>query len=158
MRGQVERFLVRLNELGTGSSDLTLIVPHFPDPRFVWLQRHDVAAQAVSWAKAIQTGYWHHWDTPPSHPDLVYDHEQVDALAREASAHNAAWRSWFSISEIEPLAVWFEELVADPIGVTREVLTHVGVADECVTARQLTVSARDRLNEDWLASYRRQQG
>ncbi len=72
----------------------------------------------------------------------------ADALAREASAHNAGWRSWFSANEIEPLAVWFEELVADPVGVTRDVLRHLGVDSQRVPVRELTVSSHDR-RDNW---------
>jgi len=40
------------------SSDIELIESVFPRPRFVWIRREDVVAQAVSWSKASQTGQY----------------------------------------------------------------------------------------------------
>jgi LPS sulfotransferase NodH len=40
----------------------------------------------------------------------------IEALAHEAAAHDAAWRSWFDANEIQPFVVHFEDLVADTAG------------------------------------------
>jgi LPS sulfotransferase NodH len=153
MWGYLEDVLARLGELGPASSDKSLIERHFPQPRFVWIRREDIAAQAVSWAKAIQCGRWHHWDALDPHAAPAYDGDQIDALAREAEAADAAWRTWFAANEIRPFVVRFEDLVADKIGVTREVLHFVGVASDEAPIRELTVRAGDRLNTEWLARY-----
>ena len=153
MWGYLEDVLARLGELGDASSDKSLIERHFLQPRFVWIRREDIAAQAVSWAKAIQSGGWHHWDALDPHAAPAYDGDQMDALAREAAAADAAWRTWFAANEIRPFVVRFEDLVADKIGVTREVLHFMGVAADEAPIRELTVGASDRLNTEWLARY-----
>lgn len=158
MWGYLEDLLARLSELGDADSHKSLIERHFPHPRFVWIRREDLAAQAVSWAKAIQTGHWHHWDARDPHASLVYDREQIETLAREAAAADAAWRAWFAANEIQPLAVRFEDLVADRVGVTRAVLGFLGVAAECAPVAELTVRTSDRLNTEWLARYRTSAG
>jgi len=84
----------------------------------------------------------------------VYDHKQVDALAREAAAHDAAWRAWFAANGIEPLVVRFEDLIADTLGSTRTVLEFLGVAARDVAIAELTVKVSDGLNNEWLARYR----
>lgn len=150
MWGYFEDLLTRLRELGDASLDVSLLARHFPSPRFVWLRRDDVAAQAVSWAKAIQTGHWHHWDARDPDAAAVYDRGQIDALAREAATHDAAWRAWFAANEIEPLVVRFEDLVADTVAATRAVLDFVGVAADDVSIAELTVKTSDDLNSDWL--------
>ena len=150
----LEDLLSRLRELGDISSDGSLIERHFPRPRFVWVRRESVAAQAVSWAKAIQTGHWYHWDTREPHGALAYNREQIDALAREAAAGDAAWREWFAANEIQPFAVRFEDLVADTVGVASAVLGFLGVVAEGVPVSELTVRTSDRLNTEWLARYR----
>jgi LPS sulfotransferase NodH len=83
----------------------------FPQPRFVYLWRENVVAQAVSWSRAAQTGYYHHWDT--AHGEATFDPEQIDALVREALENRAAWRRWFEAYGIEPLPVRFEDLVRE---------------------------------------------
>lgn len=40
-------------------SELELLVDQFGRLRFVHLRRLDVVAQAVSWAKSLQTHFWH---------------------------------------------------------------------------------------------------
>jgi LPS sulfotransferase NodH len=154
MWGYTADLLARLRQLGDASSDLALIEAHFPSPRFVWIRRDDAVAQAVSWARAIQTGRWHHWDPLMPQAAATYDREQIDALGAEIAADNAAWRAWFAANEIDPLEVRFENLVADPAGVTRTVLRFLGIAAGGVRITELTVRASDRLNEEWLGRYR----
>jgi len=149
----VEELLARLRELGPVLTDTSLVERHFPNPRYVWIRRGDVAAQAVSWAKAIQTGRWHHWDTGGS-GEVVYDRDQIDVLAREAAKHDGAWRAWFAANEVEPFMVLFEDLVADTVGVTREVLAFLGIAGEGVAIAEWTVRSGDGVNAEWLARYR----
>jgi trehalose 2-sulfotransferase len=74
----LEDLLVRLRQLGDASPDRSLIGRHFPSPRFVWIRREDVIAQAVLRARAIQTGRWHHWDARDPHAVPVYDRQQID--------------------------------------------------------------------------------
>jgi LPS sulfotransferase NodH len=129
----------RLRQLGDCPSDLSIIDRHFPSPRFVWIRREDVVAQAVSWSKAIQTGRWHHWDTPRPRAVSAYDRHQIDVLTREAAANDAAWGAWFAANEIDPLTVRFEELVADPVCVTRDVLEFLDIDADGVAITPLTL-------------------
>jgi LPS sulfotransferase NodH len=108
----------------------------------------------VSWAKAIQTGHWHQWDSPDPHAIPVYDRDQIDALARIAAEHKAAWSRWFSANAIEPLTIRFEELVAEPHAVTRAALVFLGIAADDVSIAELTASTHDRTSDDWLARHR----
>jgi LPS sulfotransferase NodH len=125
----------------------------FPHPRYVFLWREDVVAQAVSWARAIQTGYYHHWNTPEG--EATFDFGQIDALVREASANSASWRCWFAENEIEPFSVRFEELTANKEEVTRSVLRFL----EIELPRRARISAQttragDSVNTEWVARYR----
>jgi trehalose 2-sulfotransferase len=107
MWGYMEDLLVRLRQLGDVSPDRSLIEHHFPGPRFFHIWREDVVAQAVSWARAIQTGRWHHWDAREPDAPPVYDRRQIDALAREAAMHDVAWRKWFAANEVDALPLAF---------------------------------------------------
>ncbi len=151
MWGYFEGLLARLGE--PGDDVLSAIERHFPRPRFVWVRREDVVAQAVSWAKAIQTGLWHHWDTPGPHADPVYDGEQIAALAREAAEHDAAWLRWFAAHEVQPLTVRFEDLVADPFGTTQTVLGFLELRVDRADIAELTARTSDAVSAEWLARY-----
>jgi trehalose 2-sulfotransferase len=157
MWGSMARFLDKLRNLPGEEvvSDRGLIESFFPQPRFVLVWREDVAAQAVSWAKAIQTGRWHHWDSPRPHAKPRFAFDRIDALAHEATAHDAAWRRWFSENGIAAFRVRHEDLVEDMDGVTRSVLAFLEIApppDLAVTAQ--TVRAANALNREWVARYR----
>lgn len=155
MWAYLEDLVDRLRELGGDTTpDASLFARHFPCPHFVWVRREDVTAQAVSWARAIQTGRWHHWDARVPHAAPVYDREQIDALAREAAAHDAAWRAWFAANRIDPFLVRFEDLVSDPVGMTGSVLGFLGTAADNVRITELTVRTGDRLNDEWVARQR----
>ena len=155
MWGYVPDFIERLeSEAGGGHANHgSLVADVFPRPRFVWVRREDVVAQAVSWARAIQTGYWHHWDVAGG--EARFDFDQIDALVREASEHNEAWQRWFAENTIDALWIRFEDLVRDKEGVTREVLRFLAIeipASRVISA--LTETTPDASNEDWVARYR----
>jgi LPS sulfotransferase NodH len=158
MWGQVEDLLTRLKQADEGAPHAALFAQHFPKPRFIWIHRKDRVAQAVSWAKAIQTGRWHHWDTASLLGAPVYNREEIDALAAEVAAGNAAWRAWFANNDIEPLGVLFEDVIADPAAVTRGALEFLGIQANGVSIAELTVRSTDPVNEGWLDRYRASAG
>jgi LPS sulfotransferase NodH len=150
---QIADLIVRLKRVGDASSPRALFQQQFPKPCFIWIRREDIVAQAVSWARAIRTGQWHHWDTPsPEAPE--YDGEQIDALTAELAADNAGWGNWFATNEIEPFTIGFEDLVADPDNATRDVLRFLEIDADDVSIGELTVRTSDQLNEEWLRRYR----
>ncbi|HEY3051434.1 MAG TPA: Stf0 family sulfotransferase [Gaiellaceae bacterium] len=137
--------------------DRLLVERFFPQPRYVFLWREDVVAQAVSWARAVQTGYYHHWDRPVG--KATFELDQIDALVREASANSASWRRWFAENEIEPFVVRFEDLVENKEPVTRSVLAFLEIelpSNARIAAR--TIQAGDFVNAEWIARYKRSQG
>ena len=94
------------------ASDLEVLVEAFGPIHFVWLRRGDDIGQAVSWARAEQTGYWHQGDAARATPQL--DISQVDDLVRTVRDHNDAWRTWFADQRVEPQEVAYEDLIANP--------------------------------------------
>ena len=118
------------------------------------LHREDVVGQAVSWARAEQTGYWHDGDpTPSAEPRL--DLEQINRLVDTIHDHNTAWNDWFVAQDADPLLVTYEDLVADPAPMIRRILDSVGVS---APAGWRPASAHrrqaDELNADWVRRYR----
>jgi LPS sulfotransferase NodH len=101
------------------------------------MRRRDCEAQAASFARAIQTGHWHHWDPPPrgepaQRPDMVA------ALCDEIERLERGWERWFDEYGVNPLEVVYEELADDPVGNTMRVLSFLGLSTD-VEPRPLTV-------------------
>ena len=127
----------------------------FPEPRLIHLWREDVAAQAVSWSLASQTGYYHHWDTPRGEPRYSFD--EISGLARLAAESTECWRRWFREHGVEPLEVRFEDLVADQAGTSRRVLDYLGLElppGTDIEAR--TAPASPEMAQEWLDRYCRE--
>ena len=157
MWGSVAPLVDELHATRRARRDLDALEHAFGPLRLVHVVRENVVAQAVSWARAEQTGYWQRGDQPRRKPQL--DLGQVDRLVRTITEHNSAWRSWFAVEASPALQITYEELVADPRHTVQRVLDHVGVhppmgwTPEASTARQA-----DDLNVDWERRYRAARG
>jgi len=70
---------------GSAVTDLGLLSAQLGRLRFVHLRRRDVVAQAVSWAKALQTYYWHPGEAvKPGGQRPHYDEELIGRLAPQS--------------------------------------------------------------------------
>lgn len=145
--------LLRLLRGTRGLSDRQLLEASLPDPRFLWLQRDDDVAQAVSWWKATATGVWLHGGASAGEPE--FDFEAIDARVRQVRRQNDAWRQWFAEMGIEPLTITYEELVRDPAAVTRSVLAYLELeAPAGLVIEPRTVRQGGARNEEWARRYR----
>jgi len=150
MRPELDRLL---EQLPAAAGDAEALARVFPEPRFVWLRRRDVLAQAVSWSKAIQTGRFHHWDAARAEP--VFDRTQIEGLASELRVADDRWRRWFADASVTPLEVEYEELASAPDPLLRKVLAFLGLdlsRDAVVAAR--TVRSADTVDAEWLRRLR----
>jgi LPS sulfotransferase NodH len=137
------------------ANDLSVLRSFFPQLRFVWVQREDVVAQAVSWAKAVQTGQWASFQDAEREPS--FDFDQIDALYHAVRVYDGAGKRWFAEHEIEPLRIAYEELAASDAGVTADVLSLLGL--EPLPGAPLSVDLEltkqaDATNQEWADRYR----
>jgi trehalose 2-sulfotransferase len=141
---------------GRRTSDVELLTAAFGRTRFVHLRRTDVLAQAVSWARAEQTHFWHPGeDAVPGGQQPHFDRELIGGLVHTIDAHEKAWRAWFEAHGVVPHEITYEKLAADPTGVTRAVLAFLGL--DLPAGRTIEVRDRrqaDHLNADWIARFR----
>jgi LPS sulfotransferase NodH len=107
MWGSLERMVEGLGRV-PGKPDLLVLEEALGSLTFIHLRREDIAAQAVSWCRAEQTGYWQQGDvvTGEPHQDIA----QTRLLMETIREHNAAWRAWFDAQGVEPHTVTYEQL------------------------------------------------
>lgn len=140
------------------SSDSALLSRVFGNTRFVYIQRDDVVAQAVSLLRAEQTDLWHITGQSDSEPQQIqphYDFTQIRQNVLELQQHNVAWCHWFRQQEIKPFFVHYEQLAASPTAVTHRVLDFLGI--ERPTESWGNVSNKrmsDEINLEWVQRYR----
>jgi LPS sulfotransferase NodH len=136
-----------------GHRDIDVLERALGPVRLLHLTRLDVVAQAVSWARAEQTGFWHQGDKSDATAEL--DLDQVERLVATIHEHNEAWRTWFRAQPVEPLRLTYEVLVSDPVETVRRVLEFVGTAPPVDWAPVSTPERQaDSLNAEWVRRYR----
>lgn len=136
-------------------SDLEALQRELGQTRFVHLRRSDVLAQAVSWAKAEQTGYWQDEDSVVPGRRPRFDFDGIDGYVRTINEHNMAWRRWFATSAISPLVVLYEDLVANLEPAVAEIMGFLGLElPEGHVVQPSTRKQADEVNEDWARRYR----
>jgi LPS sulfotransferase NodH len=153
MWGSLDPLVAGLDRHGSKRSDLEVLEAALGPLRFVHLRRRDVRSQAVSWARAEQSGYWQQGDEVRAEPRL--DLDQIDDLLRTIDEHEAAWRAWFSAEGVDPLEVDYESVVSDPAGTVRSILgwIHVRPPADWVP-RPAHRRQADGTNADWVRSHR----
>jgi trehalose 2-sulfotransferase len=152
MWGTLHRVVDGLGAAPRPRGDLEVLVDAFGQLRLVQLRRDDVVGQAVSWARAEQTGYWQDGDRSSAEPR--FDLGQIDELVRTIRAHNAAWSTWFAQHGVEPHVVTYEDVIADPRQAALGVLDQLGSglpSDWRPAPRQRRQA--DEVNAAWVRRY-----
>jgi LPS sulfotransferase NodH len=154
MWGSIEHVVARLPP---ADRDLAALERALGPLRLVHLRREDTVAQAVSWTRAEQTGYWQLGDDRHAPPRM--DLDRIDATVRGIRAHERAWSDWFDGQGVQPLRVTYEELVRDPGGTVHRILAHLSVdAPPGWDPRSPHEKQADKLNAAWTDAYRTRAG
>jgi LPS sulfotransferase NodH len=152
MWGTLDSIVQGLNPSFGTRRDLEVLSDAFGPPLFVHLRRRDIVRQAVSWARAEQTGYWQQGDAACRQPHL--DLDQIDNLVRTIREHNDAWAAWFAQEGVQPHALAYEDLVTDPRLAVRSILDHLGVVPPPDWQPEFShVRQADQLNDEWVRRY-----
>lgn len=160
MWGTMDYLVERLGTVfpALAGGDLNVLNKAFGHTGFIFLQREDVLAQAVSWLRAEQTNVWHQTDQEVSRQpeqEPRFDFDQIYKLVQMIEKHNSAWRAWFDTLGIHPHLVRYEDLEADPVGATSGILDFLGL--KLPPGRRIKTRHRrlaDELNAQWIDRYR----
>ncbi len=121
------------------------------------MRRRNHVEQAVSWAMACQTGIWSQRAEEKSQPRAIskFDFKVIDEWCRRIAAHEAAWANYFHQNQIEPLVLFYEDVVASHRAAAERVLGFLGVPFP--PAMQIPLPALQkqatRTSEEWAARY-----
>jgi LPS sulfotransferase NodH len=123
---------------------------HFPDIRFIWIYRHDLLGQAISFALAKQTKKFRSYESrTPVEPD--YDRHQIEALIARIAEEDAAWRSYFARAGIEPLRLCYEDFASGPMPYLKSIgkMVDVPIREELPASAAKMKVQRDDINRRW---------
>lgn len=120
------------------------------DARYLYVNRRDKIAEAISMAKALQTNSWMSFASARRAP-LFYSREFIGDCLREVMRQTEDWWRWFGSCAIEPYVVDYEEFIADvPAGVA-EIAHWLDIefnADEEVVLPKVERQSDD-INREW---------
>lgn len=125
-----------------------------PNLRFVLLSRRDLLGQAISWARALQTGQYR--SSQPAKQMAMFDADliqnQLVAIARE----RARWEMFFARTGIEPLRLEYETLIMDPCNVVHQVADLMDLSSPpSLDLSKVTVEKQsDSLSLEWAKRFR----
>jgi LPS sulfotransferase NodH len=92
----------------------------FPEIRFIWLQRADLLAQAISLTIARQTGVWHQTSEAPRN-SVRYDSAQLSRAIESIANSYRYWARFFAQHGITPKVLTYESLCRQPDEAVREI-------------------------------------
>ena len=129
MSWYLDDFLARLrNTRAFGrTNDLTMLRNAFPRLRFVHIARRHKLRQALSTARALQTGLWKVQDGKTASREPQFDPELIEQSLREAERQERIWYTFFQRIGITPFHVEYEELCRDYEGTIRGVLDFLKI-------------------------------
>lgn len=156
----LKAFAMQLDQLQRSNPNLlsdvlAAILPSGGRRRTVYLRRRDRVAQVVSYARASLSGVWHKVQESAVAPPLDYSQSVLDAAERGIALQESVWAKLFSDLKIEPLELWHEDVLDDPIAASRAVADYVGVVLDpaaCVEAPQIEKQAVGDAQE-WIERY-----
>jgi LPS sulfotransferase NodH len=124
---------------------------------YIYLNRRDKLAQAVSMAKAMQTDAWTSMDGVPE-IILRYDEAFITQCLEDIQQQRLGWLRWFEMNNITPFVVNYEDLVADKASVIRRIVELFDVANDEPEEVRLPVTQKqgDGTNIEWAARFRRE--
>jgi LPS sulfotransferase NodH/glycosyltransferase involved in cell wall biosynthesis len=150
------------------ATDGELLAHSFPNLHYIFLTRTDKLRQAISYIRAVGTGYWHHkiradtatplWtgvDRATGAADPDFDGSLIDRQMETLQQHETIWRDFFRRNAIEPLEIVYEDLAADYVMQTRRVLEFLGVpwSPSATIRAPSLVKQADEITQEWVARY-----
>jgi trehalose 2-sulfotransferase len=121
---------------------------------FIYINRRDKVAQAVSMAKAMQTNAWISFDQATG-KNMRYDAGFIEQCKNELEQQRLNWWRWFDANGVTPFVVTYEDLLADKDSVVRSVVELLEVQNDAPDAIDLPVVEKqaDEINAEWAARF-----
>lgn len=154
-----ETHLARVREWGTtpnGVFGAKLMWGHRPElpfepTHFVWVRRPDVARQAISLWRAMQTQSWRSEDSRAGRAE--YSESAIRHLAAMLTEHDAAWERFLAGRPV--LELTYDQIAADLPGTLERTLSHLGIARPPDWPPPLPAMRRqaDAASEQWYEAF-----
>src|SRR5207247_6401752 len=117
MSWYLDNFLTGLRDTrafgDAATDDLALLRNAFPRLRFVHIHRGHKLRQALSTARALQTGLWKVQECKTTVREPEFDADLIEQSLKEAERQEKIWHDFFQRNTIRPFRVEYEKLCQD---------------------------------------------
>ena len=119
--------------------------------RWVYLERRDRIAQAVSWARATQSGRWNVLVGEGAGGTEQYNYLLIRYKLWSIDAERRAWRRFFDRLGVQPLNLVYEDFVAAPLETLARIGEFLGLREPLTlpSAETRIRKQRDQVNQRW---------
>ena len=161
--------LARTTQRFSKSHDLEIIHSLFPNPKFIFLKRLDVVAQAVSATIAYQTNQWGllredtlhpsatqaDFNQPPKPMEIQFQPIRIFALERRLRRDNQNWEDFLLQHSLPYHEVIYENLAENFVPEMQGVLKYLGFEPnpEHWTLEPPTLKQATQINQDFSRTY-----
>ena len=155
MSWYLDDFLSRLRATrafgDAGTGDLKLLRNAFPRLQFVHVVRRHKLRQALSKARAVQTGLWKVQKGKTIQREPQFDAELIEQCLKEGQRQEKAWECFFQRIGVNPFRVEYEKLCQDYEGTIRAVLDFLRISLPRRTriGPPVTVRQADDISRAW---------
>ncbi len=95
--------------------------------RVIELRRRDRTAHAISYARALLSGIWRKEQEPDDRPEPEYSREAFTRAMRMIEQQEESWQAMYRDLHVEPLVIWYEDVLADSAAGIDAVADYLGV-------------------------------
>ncbi len=134
---------------------LSGVLSQMKNAKVIYLEREDHLAQAVSQARALQTGQWTSLhDSPKAAP--VYDAKLIQWCHDHLKVQRLGWQTFFDQNKLSPFRVDYDAFVASPQNIASEAIAHIGAPAAPVSPTSLPniTKQSDGLNVEWATRFK----
>jgi LPS sulfotransferase NodH len=153
MSWYLDDFLARLRASHAfgDADDFTMLRNAFPRLRFVHIVRRHKLRQALSTARALQTGLWKVQEGKTALREPQFDAELIEQSLREAERQENIWYTFFQRIGIVPFQVQYEELCRDYEATIRDVLDFLKISlpRDAYIGPPVTIRQADEISRIW---------
>jgi LPS sulfotransferase NodH len=155
MSWYLDDFLARLRDSrafgDTATKELTMLRNAFPRLRFVHIVRRHKLRQALSTARALQTGLWKVQEGKTALREPQFDAELIEQSLREAERQENMWYTFFQRNGIAPFQVEYEELCRNYEATIRGVLDFLKISlpRNARIGPPVTIRQSDEISRIW---------
>jgi LPS sulfotransferase NodH len=151
----LQEFLARLRETrafggGSAAQDLEMLRSAFPELQFIQIVRRNKVRQAVSKARAAQTGLWKIQEGNCAVAEPEFDSGLIASCLEDTRREEMIWNRFFERLKIEPFQIEYEDLAEHYAESITAVLRFLKIRlPRRSRLRPVTIRQTDALSREW---------